>query len=46
LANGAYGLRIGTIAERLDIPLSMLDFGELDPQGFPNWPGPWNWTRQ
>ncbi|NMC48433.1 MAG: 2-aminoethylphosphonate--pyruvate transaminase [Desulfovibrio sp.] len=33
LANGAYGLRIGTIAERLGIPLTLLDFGELDPPG-------------
>ncbi len=33
LANGAYGLRIGMIAERLGIPLSLLDFGELDPPG-------------
>jgi 2-aminoethylphosphonate-pyruvate transaminase len=31
LSNGAYGARIGEIARRLDIPLHLADFGELEP---------------
>jgi len=35
LANGAYGLRMGIIAERLCIPMTLLDFGELSPPRLP-----------